>query len=585
MFTYTHIPNFSVGFTYTISGGTTGFGGASTNSYTGGRTEISVFGGISKSASGQAEGISCCVPWTRAASSESSSERISYETNTVKSSLSTSIRASRSWGSTYFNGTSYDVNGISSVSPAPTSSATITIPIAYSSGVDDITFEVTTSSNGTFSQTYLFNLNSDGTGLGTILTGTAPATTMLTGADITSLGLSSVTTLVPFPVLGMASVQRWYVQRENPWGIKNVIYFTDGANVRRVAIAFAATGTSNSPVSRLGYGEQAYQNDLDVGTSSSSTSGGFTGLNFDGGTNNPYTVADGSGFSARYFTAKSAVTNAWGAENVLQGQRVGLYAFNDEEQAILFLDTENSIVGTNVSFSPEVPYPISELVAVAGPVNYGNLYSFSIFTDRYVTENTTFVWSFDESWKLYATSKSNLSDTTSSTYEITTSVVGTASTSPEAASYFVGEFYSNGCTTAILGPIYPFSISGLNILSIYSNFTFYPWETNKTSAFYYGQGTTGTSVSSSSSSISESSSSTMSIGSGSGLIFPYENSALSWAVANVYVSLSTTTAQDLIYPFFGSEIRIPFGVLVIPEIYKASKFNDRNRLHKDIINE
>jgi hypothetical protein len=190
--------------------------------------------------------------------------------------------------------------------------------------------------------------------------------------------------------------------------------------------------------------------------------------------------------------------------------------------------------------------------------------SVSIFTNPETFDSTTFQWKYSSStWILHATSTNT---STSSTYTISFSFDGVISTYSQNAMQIIG------CTTALLGPRYPFTVESLNEISVSTIRD----DTDGKSAYY---SSVVSSLASSESTIINSSSSITTSFSSSGSVsgfFPmkFENSLLSWAVANIVASISTSTWST------GYE-----GRGAIPSIYRAAKWNEASRADPVSVNQ
>jgi hypothetical protein len=383
-------------------------------------------------------------------------------------------------------------------------------PDGSSTGEDSITYTISPTSTYQFSQS--FSVIGSGTDT-TFISGTASATKTTTGSS--TVTLENVTTLVPVFHISMPTVRRWYVAREIP-----------STTPRAVAIAFAATHTSGTAViSRLSDGSNSFASDLSYGTSSSSSSD---------------TVNDAETGST-FITGKQMSQTNYRATGIVSALRKVLVGNG--------VISSNSIAG-EITFDPTISEDWTSGASVSP-----NLISFSIFTQEKSSSDTsggtTYAWSYQSSsWRLYATTSNS---STSSSYSIAYGTSGSASTTTQNATKSIG------VTTAILGPKIPLTISSFNQLSVSTRFTGSSGASAVFSSF------NESSASSVSTSYSGSSSTTIDFGSGtSPAPVTYENSLLSWYVANVVASISTQTVSG--YPN-GS----------IPSLFKASKWNEASR--------
>lgn len=397
-----------------------------------------------------------------------------------------------------------------------TSSGTISIfPSGSSTGVDSLTHTTPPTTTAAFSQTF-WTL---GTGTNTtLLSGTVSGTSTTTGAS--TLTLSSATCLVPLFVIAMPTVQRWYEARDNP----------NPTGLRKAGIAFAATHSAGTAtVVGLSPGTNSYMADLGFMTDASGT---VTGFNTDG-------IAEGGSTDETYFTGKRASVTAWTASNLLSAHR-GVIS-----ESACISGTE---MGEAFTFSPPVDATWTQGISIANQV-----FAPRIFTDRKVVDSTTFAWKYQSSsWRLHASSTNT---STTSTYTVAVGLSGNATTDTGNAIQAIG------VTTAVLGPLLPFTLSALNVVSVTTRFT----DTAGASAYFSSQNSA--TASSSSSMVTASSSATVSMGSSPAFLpGSYENSLLTWAVANVAVSISTSTWSSL-FDGEGS----------IPSIYRASKWNEASR--------
>ena len=395
-------------------------------------------------------------------------------------------------------------------------SSTFTIsPVGSSTGVDSVTY--TEAATGTTQFTQVFATAGTST-----LSGTASATTTLGGSTRT-LTLSNVTTLVPLFVLDMPTVQRWYEARAYPPGL------------RGAGIAFAGTHVSGTgAVAGLSAGSNAYATDLSFGSFSSSSSDGATAP-FDGTAGQ----SERSQTGETYFTGSRRSSTGWTATGVLSAARRSL-------AGPAFISQTG--IGSAITFSPSITATWTGGVSVAQGIQSAN-----IFTNARVHASSTFRWKHESSsWRLHATS-SNTS--TTSSYTVAVGISGSASTEAFLALNIIG------ATTAILGPAHPFTALSLNELSVSTFLS----DTSGVSAYYLSRN--ASSAGSSSTFVTASSSATTQIGSGSGFApATFADSLLTWAVAQVAVSVQTSTWSK---SFDGEGS--------IPSIYRASKWNEAGR--------
>lgn len=385
-----------------------------------------------------------------------------------------------------------------------TDSATFTFgPVGYSTGVDSVTFFTSPTATAALTQTYW----TIGTGTATtVLSATAPATITVTG--IGAATLSAVTTLVPIFAISMQTVQRWYKARQHP------------PPLRRAGIAFAAThGASSAAVASLSAGLNRFLDDLSIATSSSSTE--------TAGANQTIQSTD------TYWTGARVSHSTSKALAVITAQRSlvsGLYSAGSFFSAI--------------SYTPTVVGSWSSGVSVAS-----QLRALSVFTQPLFSDSTTYRWSFVSfSWKLYGTTRNS---STSSTFEVGINSIGAASAALVSANAIIG------ATTAVLGPVQPFTASGLNIVSVTTQ------NTGGGSVFYSGRNSSSGSSFSASANASASLAATLGSAIGSEPV-TFADSLLSYAVAHVAASVSTSTFSSF----------APVNPADIPSLYSAEKWNE-----------
>jgi hypothetical protein len=419
-------------------------------------------------------------------------------------------RTASSSESTYYN-QQFPVTTINT-----STSSTFTIgPIGSSTGVDSITY--TALGTGTTSFVQEFATIGSST-----LSGTASATTTLTSSTRT-LTLSNATTLVPLFALSMPTVQRWYEARQNPPAL------------RAAGIAFAPTHTaSSSAVQPLAAGSNRFASDLAFASSSSSSTAGATAP-FDGTAGQ----TEHSQTGETYFTGSRASSTGWTATDVLSAVRRALPgpAFVSQTE-----------IGSAITFSPSIAATWTGGVSVAQGIQSAN-----IFTNARVHASTTFRWKYESSsWRLHATSSNSA---TTSSYTVAAGVSGSASTDTSPA------FQIIGVTTAILGPVHPFTALSLNELSVSTLLS----DTSGVSAYYSSRN--ASSAGSFSTLVTASSSATTRLGFGSGFApATFADSLLTWAVAQVAASIQTAT--------WSSSFE---GEGAIPSIFSASKWNEAGR--------
>jgi hypothetical protein len=396
-------------------------------------------------------------------------------------------------------------------------SSTFTIaPAGSSTGVDSITY----TAFGTGTTSFVQNFSTIGS---STLSGTASATTTITGSPRT-LTLSNATTLVPLYVLDMPTVQRWYEARQNP------------PPLRAAGIAFAPTNTaSSSAVQPLAAGSNRFASDLAFASSSSSSTDGATAP-FDGTAGQSEYSQTGETF----FTGGRASSTGSTATGILDASRRFIIG-------TAFV-TEGSISGSAITYENSITATWTSGAKIAD-----GLFSASIFTDNKVYESTTFRWEHvSSSWRLQATSSNTL---TTTSYTVSVGFSGAATTASTYATAGVG------VTSAVLGPLLPFTGSSLNVLTAFTSFT----GTAGASVFYSSRNST--SASSSSTVTSASSSQTTQMGTASAFVpATYAASVLTWAVAQVAASISTGT--------WSSSFE---GEGAIPSIFSADKWNEAGR--------
>lgn len=396
------------------------------------------------------------------------------------------------------------------------SSSTFTIgPAGSSTGVDSISYTI--PATATTVKTQAFATVGSGTAT-TVLSATASATDTTTGSSTATL--ASATTLVPFFALSMQTVQRWYEARQNP------------PPLRRAGIVFAAThGSSTGAVTSLAAGSNAFLSDLSI-TTSSSSSEIILGAPLPETRRTHATYFVGNKGSYTHSTAASILSAA--------RRQVSGGFFHDGS---LF---------AGPSYSPSVAATWTNGVSVAS-----GLKTASIFTTPEADSNTTYRWFFDgTSWLLLATSSNTV---TTSAYTVTYTFTGIPSTSAFAATYGIG------VTTALLGPIQPFTTSSLHVVSVSTQ------NTGGASAFFTGRNSS--TAGSSSASTSSSSSQTYAIGSATDdqpATFPASD--LSYAVAHVAASVSTQLSSG-----FSGIPGATFDAGSIPSLFSAAKWNEAGR--------
>ena len=418
-----------------------------------------------------------------------------------------------------------------------TTNGTVSIfPTGSSTGIDSFTYTDFSTVTSEFTQIFRTFSTSSGSGTSTssgisVLSGTASATSKATNSTMT-FTLSEVTTLVPVFAESLATVQRWYVDRQLPFG-------TD--QLRSVAIAFAPTHVSGqTAIVSLNTGANIYASDLSFSTANSSSSFGTT---IEG-------LSENNRTGETYVTGIDAQKAYWSANDVLIASRRII-----SQNAFIASNSLFSSFGLNSTISADWTNAVS--------VAFG-IKSVSIFTNPETFDSTTFQWKYSSSsWILHATSTNT---STSSTYTISFSFDGVISTSSQNAMQLIG------CTTALLGPLYPFTVESLNEISVSTIRD----DTDGKSAYY---SSVVSSLASSESTIINSSSSITTSFSSSGSVsgfFPmkFENSLLSWAVANIVASISTSTWST------GYE-----GRGIIPSIYRAAKWNEASRADPVSVNQ
>lgn len=436
-------------------------------------------------------------------------EVTSYETSYPISV--TQITASRSWGETWNDEFRSPISG------AYSSSTTLTFQVSHSStAVGSITYTVPQTSTSIFTQIF----RSIGT---STLLGTASATT--TNTQTQTLTLSNATTLAPILALELPKLERWFVARENPPGL------------RRAALAFAATHTGTSVIASLSAGSHSYRTDFE--SSSISSTDGYTFNSTEVNSAGGATVNDLEGSTTTYFAARSPSSTGWTATDVLSAVRRALPgpAFVSQTE-----------IGSAITFSPSIAATWTGGVSVAQGIQSAN-----IFTNARVHASTTFRWKYESSsWRLHATSSNSA---TTSSYTVAAGVSGLASTDTSPA------FQIIGVTTAILGPAHPFTALSLNELSVSTLLS----DTSGVSAYYSSRN--ASSAGSFSTLVTASSSATTQLGSGSGFApATFADSLLTWAVAQVAASVQTATWSSYID-----------GEGSIPSIFRASKWNEASR--------
>ena len=433
------------------------------------------------------------------------------------------------------------VVSISGTTADNTITGTISIfPTGSSTGIDSFTYTDFSTVTSEFTQIFRTFSTSSGSGTSTssgisVLSGTASATSKATNSTMT-FTLSEVTTLVPVFAESLATVQRWYVDRQHPFG-------TD--QLRSVAIAFAPTHVSGqTAIVSLNTGANTYASDLSFSTTNSSSSFGFTSQESNAAQSENRRTGE------TYVTGIDAQKEYWFANDVLIASRKAI--------------SGNAFIASNslfssINFNSTISADWTNGVSVAFGIK-----SASIFTNLETVDSTTFQWKYSSSsWILHATSTNT---STSSTYTISLSFDGAISTSSENAMLLIG------CTTALRGPYYPFTVESLNEISVSTIRD----DTDGKSAYYSSVvsslASSESTIINSSSSITTSFSSSDSVSGFSPMKF--ENSLLSWAVANIVASISTNTWSTG-YAERG----------VIPSIYQAAKWNEASRGDPVIVNQ
>lgn len=377
----------------------------------------------------------------------------------------------------------------------------------HSSGIDTPTYTVFASTTEMFSDYFYFYPPNE-----IPITIEAPGSRTTISYNPTTLTFLSVTTTAKFarkPDPGNSFlIERKFITRDIPSG-----YLA----ARKVAMAYALTGTSGDVVSRLGTGDILYDSDLGVGTSSSS-----------GPVLHPLNTAVTIGGQSHTFITNKNYQFTSYSPDIIEVRRRNL---DQNYPNLPCLDTANGIIGDGLSFGLSVPDWLSQSILVGREI-----YSFSVFTDVKSASDsggtTWYAWTWSGSWRLEATSKQVATATTSAVFSIPVSITGTVGTFSENNMWYIGN------TRAPVGPFLPFTISSLNEISITTNFD--SADSNAKYAFYYGLGST--TAGSSSTIISQSSSSILTLGSNSSPVLTYTNSDLPWFVYNIYVAFETHSA-------------------------------------------
>lgn len=376
--------------------------------------------------------------------------------------------------------------------------------IGQSTGVDSYTYTFPATSSAGFTSTWLAK---NGNGLQTTLSATGTRVATTTGAQ--SGSITGVTTLVPL-FHNLQGVARWYVARQLP------------PPLRRAALAFGASNTTGTAaIISLSAGSHNNGRDSMLGTSSS----------VDGG--------DSSGTTAVYYTSARLSATSFGFSVSASRKR----PVND------CFYTDGSFF-SGISYSPAV----TGAAWTSGASIAENVVGASIFTTPKQVGSLSYVWiNQNGSWQLRVGDGST-------TQSVAVVGQGEVQTTDQAAEHVIG------VTTAVLGPLIPFSAADFNVLS----FTSYI-DTEHTTAgcVFYTQPNSQSAISASTS-IANSSSATARMGNASLGVASYDNSLLTGLVGQVMFSVSSETQATIgnAYMFHAGEAGLDESV----GLFRASKW-------------
>lgn len=392
----------------------------------------------------------------------------------------------------------------------------------YSTGVDSHTFTAPATQTHSFTTQYFSNT-------ATTLSASATATTTTTGSR--TLTMTGVTTRVPAALPDSFNETRWFVARELPFG-------SSPSGLRRVGLAYGigtvGGSTGSRTVASLLTGAQTYNSTRFVSTSSSST-------------NTNFSDDTATSYSTKYIRKTVYETSAMGAGQATARRRrydgSAAFGLNGTSEGAMSWDGDQMI-------SPTVAPAFSPFVSIAS-----NVLSRRIFTEIESATDTSrysiggssamLAWSYlSSSWRLLAT-KTN--DSASTTIEISLLTSASAATTTAAATTAVG------LTTAILGPLLPFSASSFRDISVTQSASI---NTSRTFVMMSGSGTSGTAASASS---AHAASTSFSFSDGT------TNSNLAFYASAPAISVSTSSTR--FFDVFAYDVTI----------YQNSKWNEASR--------
>lgn len=372
------------------------------------------------------------------------------------------------------------------------SSTTQTLgPNGFSTGVDSFLWTYRPTKTYAFTQSWQGSRGASTSMLTAVGTGTTENTTA------TATDSSTGITLVPIFVIDLPTVQRWYGQRQNP------------PPLRRVMQAFAPLDDSSQAyLKTISSGTNRYLSDQKIGSTTSSL---LLTDSISSPIPSPGTTTFSTSAYSTQFSGISASSSVSGVAQISAHRKVFI--------------SNNVLAGTTFGGGFSFASYVTELSPLA-PIAW-NLSSLSVFTSNRIISSTTFCWKHQSSsWVLHASS--SFGGTTSS-YTIGWSVTGSASTTTSNATDGGGIF------SKLLGPLYPLTLSGLNVITM-STLT----DVSGSHAFYTDR-VRSTSSSVASLSVSASSFQEVTVGTGTGTFCTYPASILTAYSAQPAFTIQTVT--------------------------------------------
>jgi hypothetical protein len=393
--------------------------------------------------------------------------------------------------------------------------------IGHSTGVDSYTYTFPSTSSAGFTRTWLAK---NAKGSSTTLSATGTQVTTTTGAQ--SATIPSATTLVPL-FHNLPGVARWYVTRQLP------------PPLRLAAIAFGASHTSGtSSIISLSGGSHNNGRESMFGTSSS----------FDGVANAPACgdcAGNSSGTTAVFYTSARLSATSFGFSVAASRKQPVNHCFYSAGS--FFSSIAYSPAVTGVGWTTGVPLA-------------QNVMGVSIFTSPKQAGSLSYVWINENgSWRLRVGNGST-------TQSVGVVGQGGIETTEQAAEHIIG------ATTAVLGPLIPFSAADFNVLSV----TSYVDTEHTTAGAVFITQRNSQAVLSASTSIADSSSATARLGDASLGVASYANSLLTGLVGHVVFSVSKETQNTTgdAYMFHAGEAGAGDSV----GLFRASKWVEAGML-------